>query len=348
MEGRSFDEEKLATIQANEATGHDNQAEEGEDSGPILSLSLEEDVNRKDQLGFRKEKAAPAPEAFRPGEQQLLQEGKLGESEFSARLRKVVFGSYKGLPACLILIQINFCPKNRSWFRFRKAEVGISFEKDNKDDGDGENEYDGPIVRKFYPERIRGHVQTAAEHYGVKFIAPITSTAGGLSAYCSQHRPKEGLHLIQGDLVGSPETGVRWRIYENEVSRGGIFENPKLCVILRHPKFKFGMSISMKATTYGGLPIVGKGGARITFTPPQTIDPVGSGPTHRELDSKVLPRVDRGSVAMGKHTWAAEDTGISKSVKLDDEDLEQLTHMEADLLGPQGPGVQTNPEAKAT
>jgi hypothetical protein len=67
MEERSFDEETHATVQANEATGHDNQDEEVEDSGPILSLSLEEDLNRKDQLSFRKEKAAPAPEAFRPG-----------------------------------------------------------------------------------------------------------------------------------------------------------------------------------------------------------------------------------------------------------------------------------------
>jgi hypothetical protein len=278
----------------------------------------------------------------------LLQQGKLGESEFSARLRKVVFGSYEGLPACLILIQINFCPKNRAWFRFRKAEVEIAFEKDNKDDRDGENEYDGPIVRKFYPERIRGHVETAAEHYGITFSAPILSTAAGISAEWSQHRPKEGLHLIQGRLVGSPETGVKWRIHENEVSRGGIFEDPKHCVILRHTEFNFDMSISMKATTYGGLPIIGKGGARITFTPPATMHTIGSGPTHVEPDSKVLPGVDRGSIAMGKHTWAVQDTGLSKPVKLDDEDLEQLTQMRADLLGPQGPGAQKSPGVEAT
>ena len=65
---------------------------DSEDEGPSLSFQLEEDLNRKDQLfSFRKEKEPLfTNKAHKPGEQELLQEGKLGDSEFSARLQKVV------------------------------------------------------------------------------------------------------------------------------------------------------------------------------------------------------------------------------------------------------------------
>lgn len=312
-----------------------------DDIGPTLRLSLEEDLNRKDQLfSFRKDNAAPVPAAFRPDEQQLLQQGKLGESEFSARLQKAVFGSYEGRPACLVLIQVNFCPKNRSWFRFRNAVVELGFGDHTRDEEDSGEEYHGPIVRKFYPEAIRGHIQTAAERYGIAFSVPIAPTAAGLSAEVSLNRPKEGLHLIHGVLAGSPETRVKWKITENEVSRGGIIETPKLCVILRHTERSFDMSLKMKATTYGGVPIIGKGGSQITITPPSTTQSIEPMPNDTESESTSLPGLDGGSIAMGKHIWTGQEAGISKSAKLDDEDLEQLTQMRAVLLGPQGPGAK--------
>ena len=138
---------------------------------PTLTFNLEEDANRADQLfSFRKpSKEDPSStKNYRPSEKQLLQEGKLGESESSARLERVVFGTHSSSPACLIMVGVNFCPKNRGWLRFRQATVEIAFEDldpsankdvdpDNDEDYDSD-EYNGPLVLDCYPKLVRGHV----------------------------------------------------------------------------------------------------------------------------------------------------------------------------------------------
>lgn len=115
---------------------------EGEEEFEIL-VDLEEDPIRNDELfGFRKEVAeAAANKKYRPTEQQLLQEGKLGDSEISARIKRAIFGTYDEKPACIILVRVDFCPKSsKGWFRFRSATVQVDFEdissKDNDQNGE--------------------------------------------------------------------------------------------------------------------------------------------------------------------------------------------------------------------
>lgn len=176
------------------------QESESESSGPSLTFSVLEDLNRKDQLfSFRKEPPPPSTvKAYRPSEQQLLREGKLGESGFSARLEHVKFGRFKDETACLIVVGVDFAPKNGGWFRFRNATVEVEFEEivdgadngkngdDNDDDDDDKEEeiYTGPLVLKYNPTLIRGHIQTAAETYGIKVHADIPApvSVGGISA----------------------------------------------------------------------------------------------------------------------------------------------------------------------
>ena len=82
------------------------------DEGPSLSPQLGEDANCKDQLfSFREEKEPIPDKAYRLTEQQLLHEGKLGDSKFLARLQRVVFGSFAGRPACQLVGQVDFVPK---------------------------------------------------------------------------------------------------------------------------------------------------------------------------------------------------------------------------------------------
>lgn len=39
--------------------------------------------------------------------------------------------------------------------------------------------------------------------------------------------------------MGNPETGVKWNLNENEVGKGGIYEQPKFAVIVRHTQHKY-------------------------------------------------------------------------------------------------------------
>lgn len=300
-----------------------------EDTPADITFTLEEDPNRKDQLfSFRKDQGPAPTKDYHAKEQQLLQEGKLGNSEFSARLRKVLFGTFDGDPACLVLFRVDFASAKKGWFRFRNATVEAEFEQqdegevDDEDDDEDEDEYSGPLILKFYPELVRGHISSAASTYGLGFEVPLLPMGGAaISAGYKITSPREGLHLIHGRLTGNPETRVKWSMNENEVSKSGIYEQPMFAVIVRHGQDQpFTMALKLKATTYGGLPVTGKGGSRILFRPPSS------------------PQTSTGSVEVGGNRKKASSRTEGDSIDLATVDLEALTQMRALLLSEQGPG----------
>ena len=307
--------------------------DDDKEGGLILSFQLEEDLDRKDQLfSFRQEKKPiVTAKAYKPTEQQLLQEGKLGDSEFSARLQKVNFGTFKGRPACLLVVQVDFVPKkNRGWFRFRNATVEIKFENieqsvdvSTANDSDEEEDYHGPVVCKFDPGLIRGHIQTAAEAYNIQLQVPLAPVSGAAaSAGWSVTSPKEGLHLVHGRLMGDPPTSVKWVMNENEVSRSGIYEQPTFAIIVRHePGSPFAMTVNIKATTYGGIPVKGKRGSRITLKPPK----------EDQRDQSYSIQVDSSASSSVRGS-------VGSLHELTDLDLGSETSMKEKLLSRQGPG----------
>ena len=326
-----------------EASPNETQVEEEDE--PELSFSLEEDANRKDQLfTFRKEEPLPT-KVYRPSEQQLLQEGKLGQAEISARLRKVTFSTYNSQPACLIVFRVEFATTKKGWVRFRNAaveaefeEAGIGIESDDIDDVDEDDEdnYKGPLVLEYYPQLIRGHVHNAAETYGLGFEVPISPpvVGAGISASWNITAPREGLHLVHGRLMGSPETRVKWTMNENEVSKSGIYEQPMFAVVVRHEKEQpFTMRLKIKATTYGGVPVVGKGGSRILFTPARAVGQAG------KKAPKATTRLVGGSFEVGDQRWMSSQEASSSPEYLETMDLEDLTQMRSSLLSKQGPGA---------
>ncbi|KAL8752390.1 MAG: hypothetical protein Q9184_005752 [Pyrenodesmia sp. 2 TL-2023] len=333
-----------------------------EEDAPELIFSVEEDPNRKDQLfTFRKEPPTPTNN-YHAKEQQLLQEGKLGNAEFSARLRKVVFGTFDEQPACLILFRIDFATAKKGWFRFRNATIDAEFEEaldagtgasdeDEDEDDIDDQSSNGLLIRKIYPELVRGHIASAAKTLGLGFDVPLAPMGGvGLSAEYRITAPREGLHLIQGRLMGSPETRAKWNMNENEVSKGGIYEQPQFAVIVRHARDQsFTMSLKIKATTYGrypnsmlhefhprhtsGLPVTGKGGSRILFRPSsQNQQP-------KAKASKPTSRLTGGSFEVGTQQWTSPQQSQGTSRALDAIDLETETQMRATLLSEQGPGA---------
>lgn len=349
----AFAEDPVKTIVELEA------GEVEEDDGPSFTFPLVEDLNRKDQLfGFHK-KALPSPDpiSYRSSEKQLLQEGKLGASEFSARLQKVIFGTYEGKPACLIAFQANFAPKNRGWFRFRDATIQAETEDaedvnsvDIADDDDDEyheiaedQSSKGTLVVRFHPSLVHGPVQTAAETYGISLQAPIAPPGIGvnISGGWSITAPRVSSHLIQGALTGRPETGVKWTMKENDVSKSGIYEQPTFAMIVRFKEERgFILTLNMKATTYGGLAVTGKSGSRIKFMR-------RSGGAQE--NEGTMAGLNGGAIQVGSRIWGVKEESPKKSgdmesgqrgrmgTVLNDIDLEQLTQVEANLLGQHGP-----------
>lgn len=96
-----------------------------------ISFDLEEDAVRNDELSSSGPHGrSTIDEKYRVAEQQLLQEGRLGNTEISARIKKATFGVFDKHPACLIHVGLDFCPKNgKSFFRFRSAIITVEFEE---------------------------------------------------------------------------------------------------------------------------------------------------------------------------------------------------------------------------
>lgn len=328
-------------------TMDENTPLDQEQDCPSLIFNLESDPHLNSQLShFGRDKSPAKDVKYRPSEQQLLKEGKLGSSEFTARLQQASFGTFNGETACLVVIKVDFAVKNKGWFRFRRATIEMEVEEtslsssknddvdeESSSDDSDEPEYTGPLIRTFYPDLIRGHIQTAAETYNISFELPIPSPApsGGLSAGWKATSPRESHHLVQGFLVGSPETRVRWKLNENEISKGGLYEQPVFAVVVRYQEENgFVLGMRMTATTYGGLGVVGKGGARIKFMKTRKGGENGGGR---------MGGLTGGSVTVGGRTWNGNADPKSGSISLQEVDLELITRMRSKLLGEQGPGA---------
>lgn len=110
-----------------EPTTFEADKEEGLD----ISFDLEEDTVRGDELSSSGPRGrSTVDEKYRIAEQQLLQEGRLGDAEISARIQKATFGVFNEQPACLIHLGLDFCPKNgKAFFRFRSATITVEFEE---------------------------------------------------------------------------------------------------------------------------------------------------------------------------------------------------------------------------
>lgn len=96
-----------------------------------ISFHIEEDAVRNDELSSPGPRGrSTADDEYLISEQQLLQEGKLGDADISARIKKATFGVYNEKPACLIHLRLDFCPKNgKSFFRFRSAIISAEVEE---------------------------------------------------------------------------------------------------------------------------------------------------------------------------------------------------------------------------
>jgi hypothetical protein len=106
------DNKKLADDSALDSSG-----------GPTLVYTLEEDVNRKEQLASFRDESSEARRKtalHRQNEQQLLEEGKLAQSEFSARLQRVTLGLFRASRPVAFCFSSIFVPEIEAGFAFAR------------------------------------------------------------------------------------------------------------------------------------------------------------------------------------------------------------------------------------
>ncbi|KAI4133082.1 MAG: hypothetical protein LQ347_002300 [Umbilicaria vellea] len=303
-----------------------SSSDEGDNDVVELDYALEIDTDRTLQLGAssRQNKVPPPPIAYNENKNQILSEGQLLSSKFIARLKRVLWGYYErpSNPACLLVLEVNFKPKNGGFFRYRDATVEVQFdggEGDRREDLDEQDDYSGPYVVKIYPELITGKVKTAMEDYGFTLevnAAPLPLSAGGKYSFSA---PKEGRSLVHGTTEGYLERSVEWKIRENNITGSGIEPQYTLAAIIAIPKrHVFNMVVRIKATTFANVPVKGRETSPIYFTPTASQEATGLG----------------GLVTYGQRAYAPKPPNAAENEKedLNQIDLEAVTQMHKRLL----------------
>lgn len=211
--------------------------------------------------------------------------------------------------------------------RFRNATIGASF---GDAGGLSAENIVRPRVQKYYPYMVNGAVQTAMKEYGFELAIPVAAPIVSVnpSAKYSFTGPREGQRLVHGVLEDDDETYVEWSVYENNVTKDGI---PRICnvaIIISYTAGRdFTMGLNIKATTLAGIPVVGRGGGLIKFSP---AGGVGSSPT------AVMENLNSGVVQCCQTDFVSSQSQLAVSnqdTDLHSLDLETLTDMRKLLAG---------------
>ncbi|KAH0566062.1 hypothetical protein GP486_000527 [Trichoglossum hirsutum] len=180
----------------------------------------------------------------------------LPKSYFGARLINATFGMCGSKPACLLVIQADFMITiSNSHYRFQEATIEADFQ-----DGVSPT-FSAPEVVHLAPT-IKEYKITSlrAAYRGLGVTPGIAPHGGPIQAYygTTNAATREGQKTIHGMRRGYPATGALWSITEDADSRSGIPRVCKVGVILTYAENRrFTMTVEVKATAKGGLPVKG-------------------------------------------------------------------------------------------
>ncbi|KAI5807523.1 hypothetical protein DFH27DRAFT_546526 [Peziza echinospora] len=229
---------------------------------------------------------------------ELLTATEIKDSYFEARLNRVEFAAWsqeddeptgtadsKNIPACLIVVEINFQPKNSTKsHRFSQATIEMEFTDAPIVEyaSHPPQVYRGPRILSFSPTLIAGPESTSTQTVKLSLSASMSASSlvGGLriptpavspSVSYTSSSPKTGQAIIHGVLRSSPPKRVVWTINENSVEKSGIGRKYKLAVVVGKYQGRFAMKIEVKAKLHGSslwpVKAGGAGDDPVYFTP---------------------------------------------------------------------------------
>ena len=99
--------------------------------------------------------------------QEAIVEQQLRKTYWRLSFDRVQFGTYKGKPACLLVIEARFAPEDRKRHRFTKVRIGLEFEG-----GDDEKKKGDVEVQRIAPEWARGVTvpEMHTSNWAIKYV----------------------------------------------------------------------------------------------------------------------------------------------------------------------------------
>lgn len=175
----------------------------------------------------------------------------------TADLGQVIFGSFNGKPACLIVFDFKFRFEADSRLRFKRAEIAIRFEA-TPDSTRKLSPKDDPVISNFAPKKIYGNTTTENHAWSYGIAIPCMVSLGPMQAGAQLHVERatsfqKGYRMeILGrgfkDTKHEEENEVIWTVKENSKQKDGIPDQLKFAVILGYSgRFQADIKVTAEA-----------------------------------------------------------------------------------------------------
>lgn len=217
---------------------------------PALQISL----NGSFETEFELDDDTAAPqlgiEAKGKINRHLITQEKIGSTSFSATTQRVQYGTYRGEPACLVLIDFAFRFKPKVPSRYSYASITVTFRRatdmQNHRATKAPPEED-PKVANMAPKSVYGIVTEVESKtmrdvtIPVMFESPMGFKTG-LEMHAGMERTEHQEHRMEihgqrheDDEHVDAANGVSWDLFENPVQKDGILRNFRGAIIVFNP-----------------------------------------------------------------------------------------------------------------
>lgn len=248
-----------------------------EDVELLIERDLEQDTSVQNDLGIFNQKSRPPSTLFDHERPHILADGHSLSAKLQSQLKLVKFGTCAGGSGCLILIGIDFMPKSSSGIlRSRTATVEVQVGPGKGEEVQDSNQripYDkkGPRIVAWDPHYEEGPAKSTLQQFNISIegdAIPIGPASLGPKIGYSMSRERVKRRRIHGTREGELDRVIQWKLEENNSAGDGV---PPLCkfafVVRWENDTNFYLKMSMRATTVGGMPIIGKDTGAVYFTP---------------------------------------------------------------------------------
>lgn len=206
----------------------------------VTEFELEENSNDPPQLGIQNQGHVNRP---------LITRDAIRDTGFSAILQRVQYGTHKGTPACLIVMDLSFRFMGRTLSRYSHGKVEVKFSRAVDPSNHkivSPQPREDPKVVNMAPKEVYGIVKMVeGRNYRevsipVMFESPVGASAGVEATFGSEETEHQEHRMeIYGDLSWDDDhtdaaCGATWDLRENEAQRDGIFRSFRAAIIVEN------------------------------------------------------------------------------------------------------------------
>ena len=180
----------------------------------------------------------------------------IGDYLVTGTLRGVHYGSFSGVNAALIVFQFNFHSNGPSPFRYKSAQIKVTFASSPNTLGVTNVTDEKPVVCSFYPKQYSGDptAQEVRSGYGISVpltTGPLLPVTLGVKAHLARDTKIVRNHraTIRGATKSDGARNhnvVMWKINENAAEKDGIPHEFHCEVIVRYPQAEFHARVDLE------------------------------------------------------------------------------------------------------